>query len=91
MATTRAEHLNWCKERALQWLEKEELDSEKGLPPLSLPTKECITIAWTSFVSDMEKHEETIGHPAIEMGMMLLMTGNLDTAEKMKKFIEDFG
>lgn len=46
--------------------------------------------AFVSMASDLGKHEETKGHPAIELGMMLMMNGNLSTPEKMRKFIEDF-
>ena len=46
--------------------------------------------AWVSMASDLRKHEETRGHPAIELGMMLYMTGQLSTENKMRKFIEGF-
>jgi len=45
---------------------------------------------WGSFVSDMKKHEETKNHMAIELGAMLFFTGNLNTVEEMRKFINDF-
>jgi hypothetical protein len=41
-------------------------------------------------VSDLGKHEETKGHPAIELGMGLLFTGNLATSAEMRRFIEGF-
>ncbi|MFY9457669.1 MAG: hypothetical protein WAP23_01945 [Candidatus Spechtbacterales bacterium] len=40
--------------------------------------------------SDLGKHPETAGHLAIELGMMLLMGGHLDSKEEMRKFIEGF-
>ena len=46
--------------------------------------------AWTSMASDLGKHEETKDHPAIMLGMMLMMSNQLNTKEEMKKFIEGF-
>ena len=73
MPTTREEHMNWCKTRALEYVEKGDL-----------------TNGITSMLSDLGKHDETREHGAIQLTMMLLMSGNLDTAEKMKKHIEGF-
>lgn len=69
MEITRAEHLAWCKQRALEYLPDN-------------PTE-----AFTSMASDLGKHKETRGHPAIELGTMLLMTNNIGD---MRKFIEGF-
>ena len=66
---TRAEHLAWCKQRALAYLPN---DPEQ---------------AFTSMASDLDKHDETRGHAGIELGFMLLMTGNLN---EMRSFIEGF-
>lgn len=49
-----------------------------------------ITGAYASMASDLNKHEETQGHSAIELGMMLMMSGNLSTTEQMRKFINGF-
>lgn len=46
--------------------------------------------AWASMVSDLGKHEETKGHSAIELGMMMHMSGQLSTKPAMRKFIEGF-
>jgi hypothetical protein len=46
--------------------------------------------AWTSFVSDMGKHDETRDHVAIELGHMLLLSGHNNTPGEMQKFIEGF-
>lgn len=43
-----------------------------------------------SMVSDLSKHSETRGHPAIDLGMMLFMSGNLDDPRKMAEFIDGF-
>lgn len=69
----RAEHLQWCKDRALEYVNRNDL-----------------TNAYTSMCSDLNMHEETRGHLAINLGMGLMMTGNLKTQDKMRKFIEDF-
>lgn len=73
MAKTRAEHLAWCKERALAYVDSGDL-----------------TNAYNSMVSDLGHHPETNGHAAVELGMMLLLTGNLSTAPEMRDFIEGF-
>jgi len=46
--------------------------------------------AYTSMVSDLQSEPSTQNHPAIMLGMNLMMAGHLDTAEKMEKFINDF-
>jgi len=46
--------------------------------------------AWASMASDLDKHPETQGHSAIQLGMMMLMGGHLSTVDKMRKFIEGF-
>ena len=46
--------------------------------------------ALASMTSDLNKHPETAKHPACEMGMMMLMGGQLSTAAEMRKFIEGF-
>jgi hypothetical protein len=46
--------------------------------------------AFTSMASDLGKHPETKGHPAILLGMDLLMNGHLDSGSKMAEFINGF-
>lgn len=46
--------------------------------------------AYASMSSDLMKHSETENHSAIQLGMMLMMNGNLNTPEEMRKFIEGF-
>lgn len=48
------------------------------------------TGAWASFVSDMGKHPETIGHIALPLGMSMFASGMLSSSAEMQKFIEDF-
>jgi len=70
---TRAEHLVWCKQRALEYVEANQL-----------------TNAFSSMASDLQKHKETEGHPAIMLGMMLKMNNGLSTQKEMRDFIEGF-
>ena len=70
---TRDEHLAWCKQRALEYVERGDL-----------------TNAYGSMASDLGKHPDTRDHSAIQLGMMLMMTGNLKTQHDMKRFIEGF-
>lgn len=51
---------------------------------------EYIYTAWASMISDLGKHKETEGHTAIQLGMMLLITGGLSSQQEMRKFIGDF-
>ncbi|MCR4306930.1 MAG: hypothetical protein NUV42_03075 [Candidatus Yonathbacteria bacterium] len=46
--------------------------------------------AYASMVSDLGKHPETESHAAIQLGMMLMMSGQLNTVQEMRKFIEGF-
>ena len=70
---TREEHLTWCKERALEYVDSGDLQS-----------------AYASMASDLNKHPETEGHRAIQLGMGMLMGGMLCTSEQMRNFIEGF-
>lgn len=70
---TRDEHLAWCKARALEYVDRGNLDA-----------------AWTSMLSDLGKHPETRGHAAIELGSMMMFTGNLNQPQQMRDFIEGF-
>ena len=69
----REEHLNWCKKRALEYVESGNIDG-----------------AWASMVSDLSKSDETKEHPAIQLGMVLIMSQHLKTKNEMKEFIEGF-
>lgn len=70
---TRAEHLAWCKQRALEYVDVGD-----------------VTNAWASMASDLTKHPETEKHAAIQLGMMMLMSGQLATRDQMRKFINGF-
>lgn len=66
----RLEHLQWCKNRALEYCDSGDLDQ-----------------AWASIISDLNKHNETRGHVAIQLGSMLMSSGKLDSQSEMRKFI----
>jgi hypothetical protein len=46
--------------------------------------------AFTSFASDLNAHPETKNHSALELGLGLIIIGDLSTVEKMRKFINGF-
>lgn len=77
---TRAEHLQWCKERALK-----ELDFYPDV-------REACRNALASMGSDLGKHPETRGHSGIQLGFMMLMSDQREAHDKaaMRKFIEGF-
>lgn len=70
---TRDEHLAWCKERALAYVDTGDTQN-----------------AFASMASDLGKHPETQNHSAIQLGMMMLMSGHLSSAQKMRDFINGF-
>jgi hypothetical protein len=70
---TRKEHLAWAKQRALEYVENNDL-----------------TNAYASMVSDISKHTELEGHPAIMLGMMEMANSGLNTKDSMRHFIEGF-
>lgn len=69
------------REEYLQWC--------KGRA-LEYVTKGDLKNAYASMASDLGKHEETKGHPAIMLGMQLLMSGRLSTPKEMTDFINGF-
>jgi len=65
----------------LSWCKKRALEYvEKG----------DVINAYSSMISDLRKHPETNNHPAIELGVMLMMSGNLTSSDEMKNFIDGF-
>ena len=46
--------------------------------------------AFISMASDLKSHPDTENHCGIELGMSLLMIGDLNTFDKMQKFIDGF-
>lgn len=57
---------------------------------LEYAARDDLTNAWASMVSDLGKHPETEGHPAIGLGMMMLIGGMLSSKIQMVDFIEGF-
>lgn len=70
---TRADHLDLCKRRALEYVNAGDLQN-----------------AFASMASDMGKHPETMNHAGIQLGMMQLISGHLNSTEAMRRFIEGF-
>lgn len=70
---TREEHLQWAKERALEYAERGDLHG-----------------AFASLGSDLDKHDGTRGHAGMEMFMLLLVNGHLDSPAAMREFILGF-
>lgn len=48
------------------------------------------TQAWASMVSDLNEHDETRGHIAIDLGMSMLLAGIMNGNEEVIKFINGF-
>jgi hypothetical protein len=71
MSETRAEHVEWCKHRALEYVDRGDLQN-----------------AFASLNSDLRKHPETEGHGAMELGLVLMLGGYLDTERQMREWIE---
>lgn len=71
---TREEHLRWCKDRALEYVNKGEL-------------QEAFTSMSSDLMKHPEtvSHKSTIG-----LGMQLFMSGHLSTSDSMRKWIEGF-
>ena len=69
----RHEHLEWCKQRANEYVKQNDLQS-----------------AFSSFLSDMGKHAETSNHLALDIGLTLLLSGNLSSQNQMKQWIDGF-
>lgn len=70
---TRAEHLQWCKDRAIEYVQQGD-----------------VTNAAASFMSDMDKHDETRNHAALKLMATMLFTGQLNSPDEMRKFILGF-
>ena len=71
---TRAEHLQWCKDRAIEILDNGGTAGD----------------AYASFLSDMSKNNATAKHPVLMMGMAGMLSGVFNTPYEMKKFINGF-
>jgi hypothetical protein len=70
----RAEHLQWCKDRA-----RKEYEFSGDLND-----------AFASMMSDLRKHDELENHVGISLGMAMNMSGHLSTETEMFKWINGF-
>ena len=73
ITTTRQEHLDFCKKRALEYVDAGDTVQ-----------------AFQSMASDLDKHDETRGHPGAVMGLSMLMGGMLSHPADVRKWIEGF-
>ena len=69
----RSEHLQWCKDRAMEYVKRGDIPQ-----------------AFASMTSDLGKHPDTQGHPAIQLGAGLIMLGEMKTAQQARDYIEGF-
>ena len=69
----REEHVEWCKQRAIEYLEVGD-----------------VMQAFTSMGSDLDKHPDTKDHPGVQIGLQLMMIGNLSSVADMRHFIDGF-
>lgn len=72
---TQDEHLAWAKQRALAYLDQSPPDVMNAL---------------TSMMSDVSKHDDMKKHPGIQLGVSLMMIGQLKTVDEARRFIEGF-
>jgi hypothetical protein len=72
MPMTRAEHVDWTRQRALAELDGTERGRSNAL---------------ASVASDLGKHAATADHPAVMLGMMLAMNGHLATDQQMRDHV----
>ncbi len=76
---TRAEHLEWAKERAKRELWREDLSEY-----------DAIANACSSIASDLNKHPETENHSACMVMFMQILNGTMLNRESADRFIEGF-
>ncbi len=70
---SRAEHLEWCRERAL---------AELDVGPRGVVT------AIASIQSDLRKHPDTRDHGAILLAAMMQVAGQLENSRQVREFLE---
>jgi len=73
VSKTRAEHLEWCKQRALEYVDRGKLGD-----------------AMASMCSDLKKHPDTESHPAMALGVIMMVNGELGSEHTMREFINGF-
>ena len=55
---------------------------------LEYADREDVANALASLQSDLGKHPDTAGHAAIQLGMMMAISGQFDRPGELRKFIE---
>lgn len=74
---TRNDRVEWAKQRALA-----ELDAD--------PHGHGPSNALTSIISDLREHSETQQHQGIELTMLLMISGTLTNADRVREHINGF-
>lgn len=69
----REEHLAWCKERALKYVDHQDYKN-----------------AIASMCSDLRKHPETENHSGAQIGLLLAISGHLNTEHQVRNWIVGF-
>lgn len=72
---------NTTREEHLKWCKKRALEYVDAGD---------LNQAFASMGGDLNKHPETEGHPAMVLGLLLMMGGHLTTPDEMRKFILGF-
>jgi len=73
--------MEMTREQHLAWCKERAIEyAEKG----------AVQDAFASMASDLNKHPETQDHAGIQLGMMMLMAGQLSSPPEMRRFIEGF-
>jgi len=101
-----AEHLAWAKSRAIAFLEPAPSAGHPDMRHVPIYTRypdgsssmddpgpkavPDINQAYLSFVSDMNKHDDTRHHVGLELGHRLWAAGHLRSVSKMRHWIEGF-
>jgi hypothetical protein len=70
---TRQEHLDWAKQRALEYAQRGDIKN-----------------AVASMLSDLSKHPELERHAGGDLGMMMLMSGNMRDPLECERWIKGF-
>lgn len=70
--TTRSEHLEWCINRAMEYINRDQISE-----------------AYSSIISDLHKHPETISAFGTQILLMIMIGGDLNKNELLN-FINKF-
>jgi len=74
MNMNRAEHLNWCKQRAMEYIRAGDL-------------RQAFTSMCSDVMKHPETEHHSATN---QLGVMLLMGGHLDSAEEMTEWIQGY-